>query len=74
MRTVLFAADGQPLTAFCAAPFQDQTAILGAHAHEKSVRPLTVASIRLERTLAFHGGSARLTGGQRDVLPRHTDR
>ena len=56
--------------AFRATAFEDQSPILGAHAHQKSMGPLAVASIRLERTLAFHGGSARLIGGRRAVMFR----
>ncbi len=50
----LFTADCKTFTAFRATTFQDQTAVLRAHAHQEPVRPLAAAGIWLECALAFH--------------------
>lgn len=50
----LFAADGKTLTAFRAAPLQDQAAVFRAHAHQEPVRALAAAGIWLECALALH--------------------
>jgi len=50
----LFAADGQALTAFRPAALEDQPPVFRAHTHQKPVRLCAVASVRLERALAFH--------------------
>jgi hypothetical protein len=44
----LLAADREALSALRSAAFQDQTAILGAHTHEKSMRFLAVARVGLK--------------------------
>jgi hypothetical protein len=45
---------GQPLATLGAAALQDETAILGGHPHQESVRTRTAATIGLKRALAFH--------------------
>ena len=50
----LFAADGQALAAFRPAALQHQPPVFRAHTHQKPVRLRAVASVRLERALAFH--------------------
>ena len=51
---LLFAADREAFAALRAAALQHETAVLGAHPHQKTVRFLAVAGIRLERALALH--------------------
>jgi hypothetical protein len=43
--------DGQPLAPFGSAPFEYDTAVLGAHAHEEAVGTAAATTIGLERTL-----------------------
>jgi hypothetical protein len=50
----LFAADGQALAPFRAAPLEHQPPVFCAHPHQKPVRLRPVAVIWLERTLTFH--------------------
>jgi len=56
----LFAADRQPLSALGATAFQDEPAVLGGHANQKSVRLATTARIWLKRALTLHD----LSGGR----------
>ena len=44
----------QPLATLGAAALQDETAILGGHPHQESVRSRAAAAIGLKRALAFH--------------------
>ena len=50
----LLAADRQPLAAFGAPAFQNGSSVLGAHPHQKSVRPFPVARIRLKCAFPLH--------------------
>lgn len=50
----LFAADSKTLTALRAAPLQDETAVLRAHAHQEPVRFPSTTGIWLECALALH--------------------
>ena len=56
-RSPLLAGDRQSFPALRAAPFQDESSILRAHADEKSVRPFPVARVGLKRAFTFHGES-----------------
>ena len=51
------ARHGEPFPALRAAPLEHEPAILGAHADEKTMRPLPPARIWLERAFTFHGAS-----------------
>src|SRR6185436_21075128 len=53
-RVELFAADRKTLAPLGAAPFQDETAVFGAHPHQESVRLLAMARVGLKRALALH--------------------
>jgi hypothetical protein len=55
---LLLTADRQAFSALCAAPLEDETAVLRAHPYEESVRSLTMTLIWLERPLALHGTSS----------------
>jgi hypothetical protein len=44
----LFAADGQTLAAFCAAPLENEAPVLGRHANEKPMRTGTMPRIGLK--------------------------
>jgi hypothetical protein len=50
----LLAADRQTLPSFGAPPLQDETPVLRAHADEKTVCPLAVPIVGLERALSLH--------------------
>ena len=47
-------ADRQALAALRAPALEDESPVLRAHAHQKSVRPFAVARIGLERALSLH--------------------
>ena len=51
----LFAADREPFASLGAPPLQDQTAVLGTHSHQETVRLPAMTRIGLERALALHG-------------------
>jgi hypothetical protein len=51
--TWLRRGDREAFPSFGAAPFQDLTPLLGAHAHEKTMRTRTTLAIRLKRSFPF---------------------
>ena len=51
--------NGQALATLCAAPLENEPAILGRHPDKKAVSALAVPPVRLERT--FHGAGSLQT-------------
>jgi hypothetical protein len=52
--TRLFTTNREPLAPFGPAALEHEPPVLGAHAHQESVRPPAVARVRLKRTLTLH--------------------
>jgi len=70
----LFAADRQPLPSLGTTALQDQPAVLGGHANQKSVRLATTARIWLKRALTLHDLSGGRSGPCRRTAASGTNR